>query len=313
MELPIYLFTGFLEGGKTSMIQSSLEDKNFNSGEKTLLLVCEEGVEEFDPDRFWGKNVYFEQLDNEKQLNEDKLTALAKKHPYDRMVVELNGMWQIRQFYEAMPEGAYINEQVFVADAGTFENYNANMRSLVVDKLSGAQMVVFNRCTEATDTMRLHKIVRGTTRQAQIYYEYTDGHVMPDEIEDPLPFDVNAPVITIEDKDYALWYRDLNEKLKDYEGKTVRFKGVAAVDARMPKDTFVIGRHVMNCCAADIQYFGLVAVGEGLPKVENYAWFTVEAKIMTERHKLYRGRGPVLHVTSITPAIAPEEKVATFY
>ena len=46
MEIPVYLFTGFLEAGKTRFIQETLEDERFNAGERTLLLLCEEGVEE---------------------------------------------------------------------------------------------------------------------------------------------------------------------------------------------------------------------------------------------------------------------------
>ena len=45
-EIPVYLFTGFLDSGKTTFIQGSLEDPAFNSGEKTLVLLCEEGEEE---------------------------------------------------------------------------------------------------------------------------------------------------------------------------------------------------------------------------------------------------------------------------
>ena len=48
METPVYLFLGFLESGKTKFIQETLEDPRFNSGEKTLLLVCEEGEEEYE-------------------------------------------------------------------------------------------------------------------------------------------------------------------------------------------------------------------------------------------------------------------------
>ena len=44
-QIPVYLFIGFLEGGKTHMIQESLEDERFNSGEKTMLICCEEGIE----------------------------------------------------------------------------------------------------------------------------------------------------------------------------------------------------------------------------------------------------------------------------
>ena len=42
MKIPVYIFTGFLEGGKTHIIQESMEDERFNSGEKTLIILCEE-------------------------------------------------------------------------------------------------------------------------------------------------------------------------------------------------------------------------------------------------------------------------------
>ena len=45
--IPVYLFVGFLESGKTKFIQETFEDPNFDSGDKTLLLVCEEGEEEY--------------------------------------------------------------------------------------------------------------------------------------------------------------------------------------------------------------------------------------------------------------------------
>ena len=47
MNIPVYLFTGFLESGKTKFIQETLEDERFNDGTPTLLLLCEEGIEEF--------------------------------------------------------------------------------------------------------------------------------------------------------------------------------------------------------------------------------------------------------------------------
>ena len=47
MQIPVYAFTGFLDSGKTKFIQETLEDERFNAGERTLLLVCEEGEEEY--------------------------------------------------------------------------------------------------------------------------------------------------------------------------------------------------------------------------------------------------------------------------
>ena len=54
MSIPVYIFTGFLESGKTTLIKDTLLDPGFGQEEKTLLLVCEEGMVEYD-DAFLAK------------------------------------------------------------------------------------------------------------------------------------------------------------------------------------------------------------------------------------------------------------------
>lgn len=313
MQLPVYLFTGFLEGGKTSMIQESLNDQNFNSGEKTLVLMCEEGIEELDPSQFWGQNVRIERIESSDQLTKENLEALTKAHKTDRVIIEYNGMWMLQALYDNMPSGWSIYQNMMFADANTFLQYNTNMRQLTVDKLMDAEMLVLNRTTSQIDKDEIHKIVRGISRRAAIVYDYPDGHVEYDEIEDPLPFDVNAPVIVIEDQDYALWYRDLSEEMETYQNKTVKIKGIVATDARLPKNAVIIGRHVMTCCADDIQYSGLVCVFKDAPKLKTRDWITVNGKIKIETNRLYKSQGPVLYVESTEFAVPPKQEVATFY
>lgn len=310
---PVYIFSGFLESGKTTFIQDTLEDPKFNKGEKTLLLVCEEGETEYEPASFSGKNVKTVVLDSIEELNEDNLGKIAAEYRPERIMVEYNGMWQIQNFYDNMPENWAPYQDMLFFDGSTFENYNANMRSLVVDKLSDCDMVVFNRLDKDFDTMKLHKIVRATSRRTEIIYEYKDGSFTADEIEDPLPFDVNAPVIEIEDRDFALFYRDLTENLKNYKDKTVAFKALAATDPKFPDKTCALGRHIMTCCAADITYCGLVSKTGSLPMPVNSSWYNIKAKIDIRFSRLYGKKGPVLNLISMTPAEAPEEQVATFY
>ena len=312
--IPVYLFTGFLESGKTKFIQESLEDKKFNSGDKTLLLVCEEGIEEYDPSRFWGQNVYFAQIEDEEELTEEKLKALSEKYLLDRIVVEYNGMWQLEKFYSAMPKNWAIYQQIFFIDSTTFSTYNTNMRSLVVDKLQDAELVVFNRADHPNvDKDQFHKIVRSISRGSTIVYDYPDGRVEYDEIEDPLPFDKNAPIIQIEDDDYALWYRDLSEDLNFYIGKTVKFKGLVARNPQLPSNMFVIGRPVMTCCADDIAYSGLACRLPSPTSLIDGEWVTVTAKIAMENCKIYSKKGPVLVAEGTSFAVKPQKEVATFY
>lgn len=313
MKLPIYLFTGFLEGGKTSIIQESLNDQNFNSGEKTLVLMCEEGLEELDPSQFWGQNVRIVHVDNEEWITKENLQGLTKEHKTDRIIIEYNGMWMLQNLYANMPSNWAIYQNMMFADANTFVTYNNNMRQLAYDKMVDAEMIVLNRTPDDIDKEEIHRIIRGVTRRAAIVYDYPDGHVEYDDIEDPLPFDVDAPVVEIADEDYALWYRDLSEEMQKYDGKTVKFKGIVCTDERLSSNSVIIGRHIMTCCADDIQYGGMVCVFSTPQKLKTRDWITVKGKIKIEGSKLYRQQGPVLYVESTEFAVAPKQEVATFY
>ena len=312
-EIPVYLFTGFLEGGKTHIIQESMCDERFNTGEKTLIILCEEGIEELDISSFSGKNVYLATLDSESDVTPEKLEACKQGHKIDRIIIEYNGMWQLNTLYENLPDGWYIFQNMMFADANTFFAYNQNMRSLMVDKLMSCEMIVLNRTPENIDKEEVHRIVRGVSRRASITYDYPDGSVEYDDIEDPLPFDIEADVIEISDEDYAIWYRDMSEDMEKYDGKTVKFKGIVARDIKLGKDALVIGRHVMTCCVEDIAYQGLVCKFKSNVPYKTRDWIIVQGRIQIEKNKLYGKPGPVIYAEASVNTGKPEKEVATFY
>ncbi len=313
MEIAVYLFTGFLEAGKTKFISETMRDPNFNDGSrKYLVITCEEGEEELDPSEL-PENVAFASFDEEQKITPDRLSAMQKRAGADIVVVEYNGMWTLDSFYNALPNSWMVYQEVFIADSSTIISYNANMRQLTVDKLSSCEMVVFNRVTDTTDKTALHKLVRGVSRKANICYEDTEGEIEFDQMEDPLPYDISASVIEIKDEDFAIFYRDMTEDYSKYDGKTVRFKGIVALDKSLPAAHFAVGRHIMTCCEADIAYRGVVAKGMGSLKLSTRDWVILEGKLSEEYSKLYRGRGPVLEVKKIERAEKPVQEVATFY
>lgn len=312
-QIPVYAFTGFLDSGKTKFIQETLEDPRFNAGERTLLLVFEEGEEEYDISTYPYQNVYIEVLDQQ-TVTTKQLQSLQKKYKAERVVAELNGMQQVGDLYMRFPDSWVVAQEVMFADTTTIMTYNANMRNLVMDKLVGAQMVVFNRLEKGTDVMPYHKLARAASRQIDILYDYTDGTTQFDEIEDPLPFDINAPVITVEDADYALWYRNVSEEPEKYDGKTVRFKAQVAMLRRDKNGMFAPGRFVMTCCVEDIQFCGIPCRYDQASKLESRSWVTVTAKISAEKHALYKGDiGPILTAIQVEQNAQPAEPdVCTF-
>lgn len=312
MEIPVYLFTGFLESGKTTFIQEALEGDDFNAGERTLLLLCEEGEEEYHKSRFFGVNVFIEMVDDEEDLTVQRLRELQMKHKVERVIIEYNGMWSLDTIYRNMPDEWVTYQEMFFADAATFLTYNQNMRQLVYDKLKSAELVVFNRCERGFDKMEFHKIVRAINRKSQILYEYARDEVEMDDIQDPLPFDLNAPLIEIADNAYAEWYRDINEEQDKYDGKILTVKGRCALGGGLPEDKFVFGRHVMTCCVEDIQFAGLVCKWDGASTLEHGSWITVTARVKVEEDETYGEVGPVLYCSAVAPAEEADPEVAQF-
>ena len=312
-EIPVYLFTGFLDAGKTTFIQETLEDPGFNDGQKTLLIVTEEGDTEYKPIKFASSNVKIMTLEDEEDLTESWMTNAAALCNAEKVVIEYNGMWVLDQLYNNLPENWTVYQEMTFADARNFVSYNDNMRQLVYDKIKSTESIVFKHMTRDMDQMPLHKIVRQANRRCDIIYEYGPNEIELDNIEDPLPFDMNAKIIDIQDQDYAMWYADMNDNEPNYYGKTVRFKGRTLLGGGLKADEFVIGRHIMTCCVEDIKYCWIPAEYAESFKPRKKHWIMVTGKIRVQRQIPSQNAMPVLTVTALHDADPPEQEVATFY
>ena len=128
-----------------------------------------------------------------------------------------------------------------------------------------------------------------------------------------LTYYILTPVIVIDDKDYALWFQDMMNDMSKYQDKTLKFKGIVARDGKIPDDAFVVGRHVMTCCADDIQYCGIACDWKAAKTLKTNDWVIVTAKLSIGNHKLYRSKGPYLTATEVAISSKPEQEVASFY
>ena len=316
-QIPVYLFVGQLESGKTKFIQETMEDPQFDSGDKTLLLVCEEGEIEYDPKRFAFGGVHVAQIEDKSELTQENLAALAEKSGCGRVLVEYNGMWLLQDLYDAMPDNWVVFQCLATADGTTIKTYAGDnaMRALLLDKLRASELLVVNRAEAVNDDesrQLIHKLVRQASRRCDIAYEFKDGSVGYDDIPDPLPFDINAPVIEIPAEFFGVWYMDCMDEMEKYDGKTVKFLAQVCQTNRAGKGCFVPGRFAMTCCVQDIQFVGFPCSYDGYKALEQRAWVRVTAKVSCKFHNIYRGKGPVLTAVSVEPAEKPLNDVVTF-
>ena len=313
-EIPVYLFVGFLESGKTKFIQETFEDPNFDSGDKTLLLICEEGEEEYNQKKFAFPGVTLYNLEDKAELNPQNLAKLAKEADAGRVVIEYNGMWLLQDLAEALPESWILYQCIATADGTTALTYarDNSMRSLLLDKIARSELIVFNRAEAVNNDaarQELHKLVRQASRKCDIAYEFADGRT---NITMSLARHQSVFVVLTEDTDVGIWYMDCQDEPQKYAGKTVKFLAQVCQTNRAGKNSFVPGRFAMTCCVQDIQFVGFPCSYDGYKALEQRAWVRVTAKVGYKFHNIYRGKGPVLTAISVEPAEKPLNDVVTF-
>ena len=309
---PVYLFAGFLESGKTTFIESVLQDPNFTRRERTLLIMTEEGEVEIDPKVIKKSRTIVESFEDQEELTTEVLYNLIKKHKPDRIIIELNGMWDLEQFVVDISPVADVYEIVTTVNGETFEMYINNMGAKMIEHIAAADMVVFNRCDEIRKAQVRARNIKAMNPRASIYFESPEGVGESYDEGLPPPFDLDAPIIEIEDKDYGLFYVDAMNAPERYEGKTVRFKGQVYRDRNLPGNSFVPGRMANVCCADDIRFIGFICMcpAEMMPLADS--WITLTAEVRVENMKQYRGEGAVLYAKSVEPATEPEVEVVEF-
>ena len=309
MDIPVYLIAGFLDGGKTNFINGILED-GFARQDRTLLICCEEGEEEYNPRTL--DNVTVVTVEDEADLKCSWLKELEKQYKPKQVLIEYNGMWQMERLYrEVLPANWVLYQIMTFVEASTFETYAKNMGQLMLEKITNADMLVLNRCTPALRDALRKRNLRMVNRRADIYLEMEDGTSEDYLTGDECPFDMSQEVIDIPDDDFGVWYVDVMDHPERYEGHLVHMKLIMCHSKKYP-GIHCPGRFAMVCCENDVQFLGLIAKGDHLDQYENRDWIEVTARMAVEKHKAYKGKGPVMNVLSIAPCQKPAQEVVTF-
>ncbi len=309
---PVYLVCGFLESGKTSLIKSMLEDDNFSSGERTLILQCEEGIEELDKQLLRKANAVLENVEEFEDLTPNFLASLQAKYLPERVIIEYNSVWGIENLFQVKkPDEWELAQMVCMIDATTFDNYLTNMRQLISEAPKLADLVIFNRCTEKTEKSRFRRVIKAMNNSCNLLFENVDGSADDGVGEEDLPYDMKADVIEIKDEDFGIWYIDCMEHPERYDGRTVRIKAQAFTVDGLPARSYLAGRYAMTCCAADVGGIGFICrYAKKRPKEAE--WLTITAQCNAEYSDVHGRDAVVLKELSNEPAEKPQDELVYF-
>lgn len=310
-QIPVYLITGFLDSGKTTLIADTLNMDYFNDGQRTVIIACEDGEIEYDPQQLIDRNAKLITVDDAAKLNDELLAELDRRFQPQRVLLELNGMWPLDTVRNLkMPKDWGLYQVIMLVNATTYDLYRSNMQSMIADMATEADMVVFNRAGAEMPLANWKRSIRALNRMAEIVFEDASGDEV--EVEDILPYSLDSDHITLEDDDYGIWYLDIQEHPERYVDKTMSFKAQVLADPKFGKGIFVPGRNAMTCCADDIRFFGFLCKYAGAKGLKKGSWITLSATVKFEEAKAYEGEGVVLYAQTVTAAEKPEDPLVYF-
>ena len=292
--LPVYLFTGFLDGGKTSFIRQTMDEGQFKDGLTTLFIVCEDGEESIDVLRLGDNRFILKKIEDEDDVTNDLLKGFDKEVRPNRVIIEANGMWDVDELIDAFPDHWQIAEVITPIDSTTFEMYLSNMKMMMTNQYKYSDLVVFNRCRPEHDRAMFKRMVRAVNRRAQVLYETPDGQV-EDNVPEELPYDMDSPVIEIGDEDYGIFYIDIFENLSAYIDKML-----------------AVARPAMTCCAEDIAFVGFPCEYDRQSEIKEGTWVEVTAKVHAMMNRKTEEPAPVMIAQSLVETDPPEDEIAYF-
>ena len=280
MTKPVYIINGFLESGKTEFITFTLGQPYFQIKGRTLLILCEEGENEYDPALLKKSRTDVVLIEEEEEFNPNHLIELEKQYKPARIIIEYNGMWNFKNM--KLPWYWKVEQQITTIDGSTFPMYYTNMKSLLAEMIRKSEMIIFNRCDGIQDLNVYKRNIKAVNPAADVIFEDSNGEI--DEIfEEDLPYDLSQDPIVLDNQGYGIWYLDSMDHLERYVGKNIQFLAMVLKPEEYPDGYFVPGRMAMTCCAEDMAFLGYACEYAGTKDLKQKEWVKNTLQTIRER------------------------------
>lgn len=312
MKTRIYLFTGFLDSGKSTFINDTITTTDFCEGEKSLLIVSEQGELEYDQEQLESFNCDLVYVNSEETWTYEYFEELKNKYNPTQVLIEVNGMYNVNKLLDcSLPDEWEIVQVLTTINAQTFGLYIQNMRSLMYQHVVHTDLLIINRINDSIKKSFLRNNIKAMNSTCQIVYEKEDGTVNTLD-DDELPFDISSDELVILDHDFGLFCMDALENPEKYLDKVVTLKGKFIGRDKQLEDGFVLGRQAMVCCEEDTSLIGMVCVHPAAKQLIPEEWIQVKGKIAVEFDYELNGDVCILKVEDLKVVPPLENEYVTF-
>ena len=290
METRVFYFTGILGSGKTTFIDQTIGD--LAEGQCSAVICTEVGDEEITqrvPVEYAGA------------FSRKLFADVQKKYRPDLVFLEDDGTRRpdLAALIRMFPQGWNLVQVVCMINARTLAHYLDKAPNQIVEKLMPASMVIINRCTDELAEFARGASFRTINRQAEIWLEFDDGHIENYIREGESAFDLSEGELFLTENDFPVWYVEALDYPDRFEKVTINADLMVDKEGPADPEYDILGRWMMTCCEADLQFFPLACRKGMLDEFEDEDMVNVTAIVHQGEWDIYEGPGPVLEIIDV--------------
>lgn len=150
------LITGFLDAGKSSLIKSILNKKNYR--EEIIVIQCENGKEIFDLGFINKKRIIIKDFSINYEMNVERILRLLRFYDPDRIIIEcsvgkdINNLLEVLNSRELKPY-LRIGNITNVIDVTTLNILLKNMSTAILPSLQVSNLIILNKCNKISEKL----------------------------------------------------------------------------------------------------------------------------------------------------------------
>jgi uncharacterized membrane protein YraQ (UPF0718 family)/GTPase SAR1 family protein len=174
MKTQVDIITGFLGSGKTTFINGLLENEKLTN-DRIVIIQCESGEIEIENQLIERKNIYVKKVAKDCNVDAKCINEVIKKYLPHRILIEYNGMKKLDDLLNVLYDrtirkNCAINKIVHAVDAATFDIFMDNMGPILIEQISGSDIIVLNNTSGSSKSMldKIEKTLKEINKSAEI-------------------------------------------------------------------------------------------------------------------------------------------------
>lgn len=177
MKTRVDIVTGFLNAGKTTYINASLQNKSLEN-DKIVVIQFEAGENSISEELLNQNLILVNALREEADLDALYIESIMNQYNPNKIIIEFNGMYPLEKVFSVfenpdLRKKSFLGKIVCLVDASTFAVYDSNLGGMLQNQIIFADRILLNKIKDeyGEKLLQTEKRMRELNKKGELFHE----------------------------------------------------------------------------------------------------------------------------------------------